>query len=200
MPGGHMIHTECTVKDCEHPTQNYVCNQCIEDLQTHLEQIPELTPTLALIAKGQEKPFTQSGAIRHKTTGSQAPLNLIALSDLQDLQKLEGTNAQPYASDPDGAYHKHHIENLIKRTHRMVNGEKEDKPTTDYLNYRLNELHPLPAPHLAQWFADNLGIKISVNRIYKWAERGIIKPTRKDAHPTYHPAAAYIAYLERNRK
>lgn len=193
-------NSPCTVDNCDRPTQNYLCNTCVEELQQHLDQIPDLTPTLTLIARGQERAFTQNGAINRGATGSKAPLHINALSDLQDLQKLDGKAAQPYASDPEGAHHKHHIETLINRAERMVNGDDENKPTLDYINYRLNELHPLPVPHLTQWFADQLGIRISENRLYKWAERGIIQPTRKDAHPTYHPAAVYIAYDRITRK
>ena len=195
-----MIHTDCTVKTCDRPTQNYLCNTCVDELQQHLDQIPDITPTLGLIVSGEEKPFTHGAAVSHGQTGSRAPLNVIALSDLQDLKKLDGKAAQPYALDPEGAWHKHHIETLITRAERMVNGDTENRPTLDYINYRLNELHPLPVPHLTRWFADQLGIKISENRLYKWAERGVIKPTRKDAHPTSHPAAVYIAYERMTRK
>lgn len=189
----------CTVETCDRPTQMYLCSQCITELQTAWDAIPALLPVLQLIVRGEEKPFHQPTAGgRGGSMGSKPPINLSALSLVQDLQLALGCTPADYGRQSDGWKAKLQIEQWVADADRMVNGEEESLPTEDYLRYRadqkLKEIKPTTVRYLLPWFEEMTGIHLTQKQVQKWAERKKIKRRNEEGHPTYHPADLLAAH------
>lgn len=187
-----MTGTPCTAPDCQNPTHTYLCTPHRDELHADLERIPALAPTVERIALRDDVPFTTRTAnTTHGKPGPQTPIDLGALVLARELWDAHAYTADEWAADPHAADHAHRIHRLVDRASRMVEGEPEEKPTPDYVNYRLRQanIRPMPTPHLVAWFAEHLGIHLTPGRIRLWAFRGKIQ--RRDTggkQPHYHPA------------
>ncbi|GAB3192100.1 hypothetical protein [Nesterenkonia suensis] len=185
----------CTYPGCDRPTQEYLCHDCTTGLADDINRIPDLVPVLQLIVTGEEKPFTQrtaSGGGTGSGGGPREPINMSALSLLHNFQMVEP--ATTYARQADGARAKERIHAWVETADHMVNGADEDKPTPDYINYRLRDIHPMPVRHLIPWLREKTGINLTKQNIKDWARRGKLDRHNDTGHPTYHPADVLHAH------
>ncbi|GAA1110644.1 hypothetical protein [Nesterenkonia jeotgali] len=191
--------TTCTVETCDRPTQMYLCSECIAELQGSWDAIPALLPVLQLIVRGEEQAFRQPTAGgRGARMGSNPPINLSALSLVQDLQLALACTPAQYGQQSDGWRAKIQIEQWVADADLMVNGEKESVPTEDYLRYRVElkrkEIDPMTVRYLLPWFREKTGIRLTKKQVNKWAERGKLTRRNDEGHPTYHPADLLTAH------
>ena len=190
----------CTVETCERPTQMYLCSECITELQEAWDAIPALLPVLQLLVRGEEKPFHQPTAGgRGANMGSKPPINLSALSLVQDLQLALVCTPAQYGQQSDGWRAKLQIEQWVADAELMVYGEKEDRPTADYVKYRLRDVHPMPVKHLLPWLQEKTGIQLTKKQVNKWAQRNKLHRRNDTGHPTYHPVDVLAAHHDDRR-
>lgn len=188
--------TECTAPDCEYPTDLYLCNTCTCELATTLSTIPALIPVLYMIGRKEEKAFTV-GSSRGGGGGPTLPININAIALAQELTTALERTAPQYAQDPEGSPWKEWITQRAKTANTMVNGEEEQTVTTDYINYRMKQILPMPTRKLVPWFEENMGIHLTPERIKKWGQRGVIdRRNGEGGHPHYHPADILRAHYE----
>lgn len=158
----------CIVETCDQPTQMYLCSKCITELKDAWNAIPALLPVLQLVVRGEERAFHQPTAGgRGSSMGSIPSLNLSALSLVQDLHLALACTPAQYGQQSDGWGAKLQIEQWVADAHRMVNGEKEDRPTPDYVEYRLRDVQPLPVKHLLPWLQEKTGIHLTKKQLNK---------------------------------
>lgn len=195
-----MITSECTVSDCDRPTQEHLCHECTTQLQKAWDAIPDLVPTLQLIARKQEQPFTHRSARQGKhKPGPAAPMDLSALSLLQNFRLALSQTPAQYATHHDGWQSKERIEAWVRDADLMVNGEAEDRPTEDYIRYRLRNVNPMPVRYLLPWLKNKTGIRITKQNINDWARRGKLHRRNDSGHPTYHPVDVLEAHRNDRR-
>ncbi len=190
----------CTVETCDRPTQEHLCAECVTELQDAYDQIPPLLPVLEAISRNEDVAFGQPTAGgRGGATGSRPPMNLSAYQLHVNLRQALVFTPSEYATHDDGAWSKWMIEDQVKRADVMVNGEKEDKPTPDYVAYRLRDIHPMPVKHLLPWLAEKTGIRLNKQNIKDWARRGKLERRNDSGHPTYAPADVLAAHASDGR-
>lgn len=186
----------CTGTDCDDLTNTHLCTRCANELQTALNQIPDLLPVLRLITIKQEQPFTNRTPPTSTTGGNPStPLNLSSEALAQDLSTAALLTAHEYAQETNAGDNKTYIEDRVTRADTMVNGEPEIQQTPAYIAYRMKQVPPMPTKHLIPWFAETFNIRITDTKIRKWAERGRLKRSNQPGqHPTYHPADVLRAH------
>lgn len=192
--------SNCTEPNCENPTDLYLCNTCVTELDATLGVIPEMIPVLYMIGRKEEQAFTVKGGRASGGFGPATPLDLNALSLAQELAKTLERNAAAYAQDPDAADWKAWITDRCDRAHLMVYGEEEQTVTPDYIKFRMTQVLPMTTRYLVPWFAETMGIHLTDMRIRKWAERGQITRIKEEGkHPAYHPADILRAHHEMSK-
>lgn len=178
----------------------YLCSECITELQAAWDAIPALLPVLQLIVRGEEQAFRQPTAGgRGGSMGSKPPINLSALSLVQDLQLALACPPAQYGLQSDGWRAKLQIEQWVADAELMVHGEKEDRPTPDYVKYRLRDVQPMTVKHLLPWLQEKTGIHLTKKQVNKWAQRDKLQRRNATGHPAYHPVDILAAHHDDRR-
>lgn len=181
---------ECETGCCRPAPTTRMCWDCVQDILDALDTVTDdHLRTLTLITRGEEKPFTlrtHSNTLR--VHGPSEPLNLTALSLLQDLTAWAQITPADWANTSRPGHWHHYVLHRCQLAVDMVDGETEDKPTTDYLRHRLKgQALPMPTRRLVPWLRD-LGFKVTSSQISTWANRGkIARVDSGPGHPFYSP-------------
>lgn len=179
---------ECETGCCRPAPTTRMCWDCVQDI---LDALASVTTThlhaLTLISRREEQPFTlrtHSNTVRVHGPGE--PMNLTALGLLQDLHAWTQLTPADWANTDRPAHWYHHVPARCQLAVDMVDGEQEDRPTEDYLRYRLaHQNRPMPLdlliPHMAQY-----QVHVTSAQVRQWSTRG--KITRVDAGSAGQPA------------
>lgn len=180
----------CTIQTCDQPSQNYLCNDCTDELQHAWDQIHPLIPILEDISRGDDVPFSQPTAEgRGSGTGSRPPMNLSAYQLALNLSQALVYTPAEYATHADGWRAHAQILQWVSDADRMVNGEQEDAESkANIARYKLRNVQPMPVKHLLPWLAEKTGIRITQQNIKDWNRRGKLDRQNESGHPTYSPA------------
>ena len=190
----------CTIPQCDQPTQNHICNTCTAELQELWDQIPALIPVLEDISRGDDVAFaTPTAERRGGATGSRPPMNLNAYQLALNLRQALVFTPAEYATHTDGWKAHAQITDWVTNANRIVHGEPENKPSPDYVKYKLRDVHPMPVKHLLPWLAEKTGVKLTQKQVNKWHQRGKLERRNETGHPTYHPADVLAAHAEDGR-
>ncbi|AIY01201.1 hypothetical protein ART_1602 [Arthrobacter sp. PAMC 25486] len=187
----------CTTSDCNQPTDLYLCNQCVSDLQASIEYAHRLLPDLDVTIARLD--VTRPGNPETRTTnvaGSAAPANMDALQLKLNMEAVTQTAAE-YAHDPRVAGMAWLLGEWCKKAEVLISGPEAETPrdTAEIRQRMIREVpDSLTVPKLLHWLTVTHGIKLHPARIWKWAERGHITRTNEKGHATYSPAAV-LAHL-----
>lgn len=195
--------TECTTTECNNPTDEYLCGQCVQDLQAWINQIPALLTELpATIAKTDvlRKGSNEGGNGTHKA-GSKAPLNLDALYLKQNLEGIVNASAKNYSrTQPQAALIATQIANLVTDAEHAISG-----PEPEHINHHENRKRietiapPMPTRHLVPWLRKHAGVTLTTKDVRNWAARGHITPVTRFPTPTYRPHEVIAALHRKNQ-
>lgn len=184
----------CTNMDCETPTETYLCNQCVTDLQAWIDKGRQLIPDLtATIYRQDNVRQTPSGGGTGGATGSKPPINLTALETRDWLAQM--VDANEYAQDQMAARWAWDIQDHVTRAELMVSG-----PEPERVNHARNKekveniAPPMPTRQLLPFLRDKAGITLSSQHIRDWVRRGHLRPVDRDPQPTYHPHEVLAAW------
>ena len=176
----------CNAETCENPTDRYICNECVKELEHAMSMIPDLLPILAMITRREEQPFTVRSERAGAKPGPQAAINLSSHAIWQNLVRATTMTPDQYAADPDGAWSKWYIEDQVTKANIMVHGEQEQTMTEDYILYRASQIQPMPSRLISEWLQEHMSLNIPDGRIRKWAERGqLLRANNDTKHPVY---------------
>lgn len=173
----------------ERPTQGvgvWLCEQCVSEVSAMLLRLEhsDLWRGLSLIQSGIERAFTLPGRKSKGKPGSQSPANLSALVVIQDLSRFESVSLQQWRSLgrlPSGTEGvrvgkaKQQFEDALQLAEAMVHGEDEDRPTSDYIAYKLAQVPAMTPAAAEKYFKEHIApMKLTANQCYNWAkpERG----------------------------
>ena len=188
--------TECTTPDCANPTDRYLCNQCVNDLQAWIDQIPALLEELPAVIHrtAQTKPI---GATGSSGGGADlAPINLDALQ-LQENLRMVNHDANTYADDKHAAGSAWLITDWVQKAERLINGPEPERVNINEIRQRIEgEAPPMPTRQLVPWLRKNAGISVKGKDVRNWAARGKIRPVQRNPLPTYWPHEVLNAYNE----
>lgn len=187
----------CTTSDCNQPTDLYLCNQCVSDLQASIEYahrlLPDLDVTIArLDVTRPGNPETRSSNV----AGSAAPANMDALQLKLNMEAVTQTAAE-YAHDPKVAGMAWLLGEWCKNAELLISGPETDAPTKEQLTKAAADIRhttpeELPVNALVEWLNNIHQININRARIWQWAKRGHITRTNQKGQATYSPAAVLI--------
>ena len=191
--------TECTTEDCANPTDLYLCNRCVEDLQKWLDEIPSLVHDLAVTVARLDKVNPAGGGGGGKP-GSKAPINLGAFEVRWYLSAIT-LDAKDHAKDPEAATTAENIIRAVNLAEHLVLGPKAETPNLEGVRERLEEkIDPMPTRELIQYLRDKAHIAITSMDIRNWARRGKIRPVTRDPQPTYNAMEVIDAWHETRRE
>ncbi|UUG70050.1 hypothetical protein SEA_ZUCKER_91 [Arthrobacter phage Zucker] len=179
---------ECTTADCANHSSEYLCPQCVRDLQAWIDKIPVLVVELGVtIAKLDNVRPASAGWNIGSKPGSAAPINLDALQLQQNLRSVS-QNAGQYARDEHAAGIAWMIQDWVAKAELLVSGP-EEPPINHHLNReRVKEIAPpMPVRQLVPWLKEKAGITVKPKDIRNWAQRHKIKAVESKPQPTYHP-------------
>lgn len=188
----------CTTSDCNQPTDLYLCNQCVSDLQASIEYAHRLLPDLDVTIARLD--VTRPGNPETRTTnvaGSAAPANLDALQLKLNMEAVNQTAAE-YAHDPRVAGMAWLLGEWCKKAELLVSGPEEPRINHAANRERVaNIAPPMTTRQLLPWLRTNARIAITSQQIRHWAQRGHLKPVTRDPSPTYHPHEVINAWHQR---
>lgn len=199
----------CGTIDCEAEAQdNYLCGNCIRDLQAWIDKcreiLPELDVTIARL--DNVRVGNVEGGNGSKSAGSSAPLNLDAMQLKINLTSLTQT-AEHYAKDQHAAGIARTIQDWYTKAELLISGPEEDAPSQMSILQAREKLdshfpEPLPPRDCATWLRENAGIKISAGKINDWHHRGKIRkhPGSTPKKPLYAPKEVLAVHLARQHE
>ena len=192
---GHQCETQCG-----RPAPNtYICWDCVDDLRHQLDTFtPEDHAGLLAIARRQETPATPRAASPGPApkAGPGAPVNLAALDLHDNITRLWPALLDTLPHQPDAARTWHDIRTRLDVARVMLHGETplwdEDQQAA-----LLADIPPMQTRHLVPWMRENVGVRVTPERIKKWGQRGVIRPApATGGHPAYHPSEIMRALAE----
>ncbi len=192
----------CEVPDCDHPAPTTaMCWDCVQEI---LDALASVTAThwmaLEQISRREQaaQTLSTSGEGGHQPAGPCEPMNLTALAILQDLTRWDALSAADWSTTEDPAWWHHWIPTRCRMAVTMVDGETEDKPTPEYVRYRIEQegaLDPMPVGTATKWLAKH-GILVDKKRVGMWAARKQIHPDeRGPAGEALYAPATIVAKL-----
>lgn len=116
----------CTTPDCETPTETYLCNQCVSDLQAWIDRVPdmreELFTTMARLdcVAPQNSEGGGGGA-----TEAPSPLNVGAMDMRHALLFWEGAKAERLANDKHAGGFLTMLQDLLDKAERIIDLPKQ---------------------------------------------------------------------------
>ena len=212
---------ECTTTDCGNFTDQYLCNQCVSDLQLWLDKVTEtrqmLFTTMAKLDNTGPKNSEGGGG---GSTGSAMPLRVDAMEKRFALAIWEGQDARELAKDKHASGFLNFLRELITEAEAVVDLVAEswsatctcgETVTSDLesatctncgANNRKEALQSAKARKVAtdlvdteslvDWIKTYTGHAVTTNQIYIWANRGQIPQAQKKP-PRYDPLAVAMA-------
>jgi len=192
---------ECTTEDCQHQTHEYLCGQCVSDLQQWLDKIPHLLPELGVtIAKLDQVRPAGGGWNNGGPPGSSAPINLDALQ-LQENLRSVSLRAKDYSNDPRGAGIAWLIQQWVTKAEHLISGPEEPPVNHAENRERIKGIAPpMPTRKLVPWLRENARIVVTSMDIRNWVRRGKFKAAEEGKTPTYHPHEVLDAWYETRRE
>lgn len=179
----------CTTPDCGMEANNYICNQCTQDLQAWIDKCAEILPELdATIARTDNvRQHNNEGNNGTKSAGSSAPLNLDAMQLKINLQSITQT-AEHYAQDQHAAGIAHTIQNWYTKAELLISGPEQEHIDHQAVKEKIaNQAPPMPTRELRKWLRANAKITITSMDIRNWVRRGKLQPATRHPQPTYWP-------------
>ncbi|MGQ7788732.1 hypothetical protein [Nesterenkonia sp. K-15-9-6] len=173
----------------------WLCEVCLSQLDDYRSEGDEMLPVLRLIARGVEKPFSLPGRKQSGKPVSQAPMNLTAWALLEDIERF--APAAVVGADPLAGEIKLGMETTLRQAHAMVHGEAENRPTDDYISYRLSQIQPMTAQQAEVWFPLHLDIQLKARQVYNWRDRGRLYPVDGTRPPRYRAIDIFKAWENR---
>jgi hypothetical protein len=182
------VSIECTTDDCRNHTSNYLCGQCVTDLQAWLDKVPVLIVELGVtIARLDNVRPAGGGWNSGGKPGSAAPINLDALQ-LQENLRTVGAHAEAYAQDDRAAGLAWLIQDWVTKAELLISGPEEPPINHTGNRERIKDIAPpMTTRELLPWLRKNARIAITSMDIRNWARRGKLVPVQRDPQPTYHP-------------
>lgn len=187
----------CTHEDCENPTDLYLCNQCIKDLQAWIDKVPELIHYLQAVIYRQ----TQTRAPNNEggTGGGEpdlSPINIDAYQLRENLLSIH-PNATTYAHDQHGAGAMWMIQQWVTKADRLINGPEPERIDHTAIRQRIEkQAPPMPTRQLIPWLREHTKLAITSMDIRNWARRGKLQPAQREPQPTYWPHEVLKAHRE----
>lgn len=196
---------ECDYGD-DRPTQGvgvWLCEQCCEDVAEMLHRLErsDLWRGLSLIQSGIERAFTLPGRKSKGKPGSQAPANLSALVLIQDLSRFEAMSLQQWRTTPHIGIEKLEFEEALQLAESMVHGEDEDRPSSDYIAFKLAQVQPMTPAAAQKYFGETIPqMKLTAYQCYNWAKpkRGRLIPVPGTKPPRYRAIDIFKAWENRH--
>lgn len=190
----------CTTSDCNQPTDLYLCNQCVSDLQASIEYAHRLLPDLDVTIARLD--VTRPGNPETRSTnvaGSAAPANLDALQLKLNMEAVNQT-ATEYAHDPRVAGMAWLLGEWCKSAELLISGPEEPRIDHEGNKERVKEIAPpMTTRQLLPWLRTNARIAITRADINNWRQRGHLRPVELEPSPTYHPSDVLNAYHQKGR-
>lgn len=187
----------CTTSDCNQPTDLYLCNQCVSDLQASIEYAHRLLPDLDVTIARLD--VTRPGNPETRTTnvaGSSAPANMDALQLKLNMEAVNQTAAQ-YAHDPRVAGMAWLLGEWCKSAELLISGPEEPRIDHEGNAEKVKEIAPpMTTRQLLPWLRTNARIAITSMDIRNWARRGHLRPVECEPSPTYWPHEVLQAHKE----
>ena len=182
----------------------WLCGECSTRADRMLGRIPSLLPTLLLIARGVEQSQELPGEKRPGKPVSAAPMNLAALVALDELNHdWRDLPVAQLETDPNAGHWMMRLTAVVAQAERMVHGERESKPSEDYIAYRLASIDPMTPQEAEEFFLTRLGMdrKVAprVRQIYNWRVRGRITPVDDSWPARYRVLDIFKAWENRYR-
>lgn len=110
----------CTTSDCNQPTDLYLCNQCVSDLQAWIDRVPamreELFTTMARL-DNVRPPNSEGGG---GSTEAPLPLNEKAMDMRQALRLWQGQNAKELAKDKYAGGFLSMLQDMIDKAEKII--------------------------------------------------------------------------------
>lgn len=191
----------CTTKDCERPTETYLCGQCVSDLQAWLNKIPELVADLHVTVARLDNVRKPSWGSSGTKAGSAAPINLDAF-EVRWYLEATTLNAADHAKDPEAATIAWNIQDAVTKAELLILGPVAETPADEKkARERLEgKVKPLPTRELIPYLRDEAKLVVTSMDIRNWARRGKIRPIERDPLPTYNPLEVIDAWHETRRE
>ena len=211
----------CTTERCNNPTDQYLCGQCVNDLQLWLDKVTEtrqmLFTTMAKLDNTGPKNSEGGGG---GSTGSAMPLRLDAMEKRYALAIWEGQDASELAKDKHAHGFLGMLRDLITEAETIVDltaevwaatctcgetvtsdhdsatclncGANNRKETLQTAKARKVATNLVDTRELIDWIKTYTGHDVTENQIYIWANRGQIPQAQKKP-PRYDPLAVAMA-------
>lgn len=181
--------TTCTTPDCGMEANNYICNQCTQDLQAWIDKCAEILPELddTIARTDNVRQHNNEGNNGTKSAGSSAPLNLDAMQLKINLQSITQT-AEHYAHDQFAAGIARTIQDWYTKAELLISGPEEEHIDHQAVKEKIaHEAPPMPTRQLRTWLRTNAKITITSMDIRNWVRRGKLQPATRHPQPTYWP-------------
>lgn len=190
--------SDCTTMDCGNFTDQYICNQCVSDLQAWIDKAhkyaPELNVTIAKLDVLRHAGSTGGGGGK---AGSAAPVNLDAVQLQQNLYSVD-RDAKVYALDQFAAGIAWTIQDWVNKAERIISGPEAEHVDHEAIRAKVKDVAPaMPTRELLPWLRTNAGITITSQHIRDWVRRGHLAAVSRTPQPQYLPHEVLAAW---NRK
>ena len=187
--------TICTTADCNNPTDQYLCGQCVSDLQAWVDEAhtlaPELTVTIAKQDVLRRAGNTGGGGGK---AGSAAPINLDAVQLQMNLQSV-ARDAATYATDQHAAGIATLIQEWCKTAERLISGPEAEQVDHTAIRAQVHDIAPaMPTRQLLPWLREKAGLSITSQHIRDWVRRGHLRAASTENPPQYLPHEVIAAW------
>lgn len=192
----------CTTPDCGMEANNYICNQCTQDLQAWIDKIPEMQAELFITMARLDNTGTPASEGGNGQTKEQPePVNEAALNMRLALSPWAYANAEQLAHDQYAGGYLNAIQQLLQRAENIID-LPEEQPTTDphEIRQRLEpHTQPMPAKDCANYLTQLGVLRVTRQDIANWVHHGHLTADEGAGTrtPRYKPTTVLIAY-ERN--
>jgi len=190
---------ECTTEDCRNFTSEYLCSQCVSDLQSWIARIPILLVELRVTIARQDNVRPAGGGGGGSKPGSAAPINFDAWQISENL-KTVGKDAKEYAHAEDAAGMAWLIQDWVKKAELLILGPEPEPVNTSHARERLKAevpKEPMPTRDLKKWLLVTHGLEITGEQLRQWVHRKKLERANDEGRPTYYPAV--VLAIARNQ-
>ena len=179
---------ECTTDDCRNFTSEYLCTQCVSDLQQWIARIPILLVELRVTIARQDNVRPAGGGGGGSKPGSAAPINFDAWQISENL-KTVGKSAKEYAQAEDAAGMAWLIQDWCTKAEMLILGPEEPPVNLNEIREKLEERRPdaMQTSDVVKWLKENARIHVTSMDIRNWVRRKKLTAIEPGRYPTYHP-------------
>lgn len=176
---------------CGRPAPHtWICWDCHATLTTTLDSFtPDDLAHLQQIARREATPATRPTAHTTHQHGPTVPLHLGALVAHHAITtRFDGTLDQ-IPHDPDAAHQHRRHTNTLRYARELIEGEPRPYAPHE-ITALVSEIPPMQTHTLIPWLRDTCNIRLTAERVKKWAQAGHLTPARvvDGKRPYYHPA------------